>query len=418
MEDLDLYGRVGLALAIGLMVGIERGWHSRAESEGQRVAGIRTFALIGLLGGIVGTLSDELDDLFIALAFAAVVALIVVAFLGRLRVATDIGMTTQVAAIATFALGLLAVRGDMAIAAASGVVMAALLASKTMLHHWIERIDRLELRAGIQLLIISVVLLPVLPNRGFGPSEAINPYLLWWIVVLLAGLSFVGYVAARAVGPDRGILVTALLGGIVSSTAITVHFSRLARRDPGLAPALATGVIIASAVMFLRILIIVAILNWRLLPMVAWPIGLMVAAAAVLVAVMRRRQAGAATPADSAALANPLELGPTLGFALFLGAVVVAGQLLRNALGDSGLYALGAAAGLGDVDAVTVLMTQMSQGDLPLAVATTVISIAAFVNTAVKAAIAAAIARGVLMQLIAPAASAMIVAGVVGLLLI
>lgn len=418
MEYLDLYGRVGLALAIGLMVGIERGWHSRAESEGQRVAGIRTFALIGLLGGVVGALSGELDDVFISLAFAAVVALIVVAFLGRLRIAADIGMTTQVAAVATFALGLLAARGDMAVAAAAGVIMTALLASKTILHHWIEHMDRLELRAGIQLLVISVVLLPVLPNRGFGPGEAINPYALWWIVVLLAGLSFLGYVAVRVAGPDRGILLTAMLGGMVSSTAITLHFSRLARKDAALAPALATGVIVASAMMFLRVLIIVALLNWRLLPLLAWPMGLMALAAALLVVLFRLRFAAGGTPAESAALANPLELGPALGFAVFLGAVVVAGQLLRDWLGNSGLYALGAAAGLGDVDAITVLMTQMSQDGVALAVATTVVSIAAFVNTAVKAAIAAAIGRGILMRIVASATSALLVAGVVGLLMI
>jgi uncharacterized membrane protein (DUF4010 family) len=417
MEYLDLYGRVGLALAIGLMVGIERGWHSRAESEGQRVAGIRTFALIGLLGGVVGALSGELDDVFISLAFAAVVALIVVAFLGRLRIAADIGMTTQVAAVATFALGLLAARGDMAVAAAAGVIMTALLASKTILHHWIEHMDRLELRAGIQLLVISVVLLPVLPNRGFGPGEAINPYALWWIVVLLAGLSFLGYVAVRVAGPDRGILLTAMLGGMVSSTAITLHFSRLARKDAALAPALATGVIVASAMMFLRVLIIVALLNWRLLPLLAWPMGLMALAAALLVVLFRRRFAAGGTPAESAALANPLELGPALGFAVFLGAVVVAGQLLRDWLGNSGLYALGAAAGLGDVDAITVLMTQMSGAGLALAVATTVITIAAFVNTAIKAVIVAIIAPAAMTRQVALAVAAVIIAGGIGLAL-
>src|SRR5690606_13712682 len=184
MNDFDLFSRVGLALAIGLMVGFERGWQSRAESEGRRVAGIRTFALLGLAGGIVGALSDELDGPFAALAFVAVTALVIVAHLGRLRMGTDYGMTTQIAAVATFALGLLAVLGDVAIAAAAGVVMTALLASKTLLHRWIARINRLELSAAIQLLIISVVLLPVLPDRGFGPGEVINPYTLWWIVVL------------------------------------------------------------------------------------------------------------------------------------------------------------------------------------------------------------------------------------------
>jgi uncharacterized membrane protein (DUF4010 family) len=417
MDELDLYSRIGLALAIGLMVGIERGWHGRGESEGQRVAGIRTFALIGLLGGIIGALSDELDDLFLALAFAAVTALVIVTYLGRLRIAADIGMTTQVAAVATFALGLLAVRGDMSVAAAAAVVMTALLASKALLHHWIEHIDRLELSAGIQLLVISVVLLPVLPNQGFGPGEAINPYALWWIVVLLSGLSFLGYIAVRVAGRDRGILATALLGGMVSSTAVTLHLSRLARRDKTLTPVLSTGVVVASATMFVRIPVIVGLLNWHLLPTVIWPMAFMAVTAAALTVLFHRRQPRAETPTESAAFANPLELGPALGFALFLAAVVVAGQLLHDWAGDRGLYALAAVAGLGDVDAITVLMTQMSGGGLPLEVATAVVSIAAFVNTAVKAAIVAIIGPGAMTRQVILAVAAVIVAGGVGLAL-
>lgn len=417
MDEVDLYLRVGLALAIGLMVGIERGWHTRAESEGQRVAGIRTFALIGLLGGVIGALSDELDDVFLALAFVAVTALIIVAYLGRLRIATDIGMTTQVAAVATFALGVLAVRGDMAVAAAAGVVMTALLASKPLLHRWIEHIDRLELSAGIQLLVISVVLLPVLPNQGFGPGEAINPYALWWIVVLLSALSFLGYIAVRIVGPGRGILATALLGGIVSSTAVTLHFSRLARRDAALAPMLSTGVVVAAATMFIRIPIIVGILNWHLLPEVILPMAFMAATAAVLTVLFYRRGARSETPTESAAFANPLELGPALGFALFLAAVVVAGQLLHDWAGDRGLYALAAVAGLGDVDAITVLMTQLSAAGLALTVATIAVSIASFVNTAIKVAIVAAIAPAAMTRQVALAVAAIIVAGGIGLAL-
>jgi uncharacterized membrane protein (DUF4010 family) len=417
MDEVDLYARVGLALAIGLMVGIERGWHSRAESEGQRVAGIRTFTLIGLLGGVIGALADEQDSIFLAAAFAAVTALVIVAYLGRLRVAADIGMTTQVAAVATFALGLLAVLGDMAVAAAAGVIMTALLAGKGLLHRWIERVDRLELSAGIQLLVISVVLLPVLPNRGFGPGEAINPYALWWIVVLLSALSFVGYIAVRIAGPNRGILATALLGGLVSSIAVTLHFSRLARRDAALAPVLSTGVVVASATMFVRVPIIVGILNWHLLTTLIWPMGFMAAAAAALTVLFYRRHARGAAPTESAAFSNPLELGPALGFALFLAVVVVAGQLLHDWAGDRGLYALAAVAGLGDVDAVTVLMTQMSAAGLALAVATAAVSIAAFVNTAIKAGIVAVVAPARMARQVALAVAAIIAAGGVGLAL-
>jgi uncharacterized membrane protein (DUF4010 family) len=418
MENFDLFSRLGLALAIGLMVGFERGWHSRAESEGRRVAGIRTFALLGLAGGVVGALSDELDGAFAALAFVAVTALVIVAHLGRLRIGTDFGMTTQIAAVATFALGLLAVLGDISIAAAAGVVMTALLASKTLLHRWIKRINQLELSAAIQLLIISVVLLPVLPDRGFGPGEVINPYTLWWIVVLLAGMSFLGYVAVRIAGPDRGILATAVLGGMVSSTAVTVHLSRLARQDPALAPLAATGVVAASSMMYIRVFVIVAILNSTLLPSLLWPMGLMAAAAAVLAAALYRRQPTDGVPTASAALENPLELGPALGLALFLAVIVVLGDLAREWLGTSGLYALAAAVGLTDVDPITVLMTQIAGPEVATRVAVTAISIAAFVNTAVKGGIAAAIAGNGMARRVALALAAIVAAGVVGLLLV
>lgn len=417
MNEYDLYSRVGLALAIGVMVGFERGWHSRDESEGQRVAGVRTFALLGLLGGVIGALSDDLGEPFVALAFLAVAALIFIAYLGRLRVSPDVGMTTQVAAIATLALGLLAVLDDMALAAAAGVVMTALLASKAILHRWIAQIDRLELNAAIQLLVISVVLLPVLPDRGFGPGESINPYALWWIVVLLAALSFLAYVAVRIAGPDRGLLVTAVLGGLASSTAITLHLSRLARRDAALAPTATAGVIAASAMMLVRILVIVGILNRALLLPLLWPLGLMALVAGALVVLLVRRHPPGEAKATSEALSNPLELGPALGFALFLGVVVVLGNVLSDWLGDTGLYALAATAGLGDVDAVTVLMTQMSAGGLSLTVAVTAIAIAAFVNTAVKGVIAGSIAGGVMARRIALCLAAVLVAGGAGLLL-
>jgi uncharacterized membrane protein (DUF4010 family) len=295
--------------------------------------------------------------------------------------------------------------------------MTALLASKAMLHRWIEHINQLELSAAIQLLVISVVLLPVLPDRGFGPGEVVNPYTLWWIVVLLAGLSFLGYVAVRVAGPDRGILATALLGGMVSSTAVTVHLSRLARGDAALAPIAATGVIVASAMMYLRILVVVAILNWTLLPSLIWPMGFMAVASAVLTVVLHRRQPGGEVPATSAALVNPLELGPALGFALFLAVIVVLGQLARDWLGTNGLYALAAAAGLSDVDAITVLMTQLAGPEVLIRVAVTAISIAAFVNTAVKAGIAGVVAGGAMARRAGLSLGAIIAAGVVGLLL-
>jgi len=216
VDRIALAERLGLALAIGLFVGIERFWVSRSEPEGSRIAGVRSFALAGLLGGLWGVLADAVEPVLLGFAALGFAALIVVAYARETRAAgavADRGITTEIAALVVFALGIVAVRIDMALAAASGVVTVALLWFKADLHRTIAGLDAAEIGAAIRLLLISVVLLPLLPDRGYGPGGALNPYELWWMVVLVAGVSFAGYVATRLVGGARGIVATARLLG-------------------------------------------------------------------------------------------------------------------------------------------------------------------------------------------------------------
>ena len=259
MEDFGTLQRLALALAIGILIGLERGWHGRTEPEGGRVAGVRTFALGGLLGGAWAALAETMGDTVMAAGFLAYAA-VLIAFRLRIRPTThDFGATTTIAGLVTFALGALAVRGSMQAAAAGGVVTALLLGIKPQLHHLIERIERVELMAVLKLLVMSVVLLPVLPNEGFGPWNALNPYKLWWMVVLVTGISFVGYVAVKVAGAKRGIVLAAVAGGIVSSTAVTASLSRQAKDSAALAPLYAGGVALACGTMFPRLMILVSI---------------------------------------------------------------------------------------------------------------------------------------------------------------
>lgn len=389
MEEIELFRRLGLALAIGLLFGLERGWHARDEAEGKRTAGLRTFALAGLLGGVCGWLGQLAGPAFLGFAFLALTALVALTYWAELRTDDDIGLTTEVAMLLTFALGAAAVLGDMAAAAASAVVATALLSLKRVLHGWVARIRRFELAALVQLAVISVVILPVLPRRGFGPGDLLNPHDLWWAVVIVAGLSFLGYAAMRVAGARLGAVITGLFGGLASSTSTTLALSRLVREDARLGPLLSVGVVLAGSVTFLRVLVVATIFAPELPGLLALPLGAMAAtgaAGAGVLALSAGRQTKAS--ADLEGMSNPLALGTALSFGAVLVAVLLGTHYLRLWFGDGGVHAAAALSGLTDVDALTISVARLSRGDLALPAATSAIVLAVSVNTAVKGAIA------------------------------
>jgi len=389
MDELELFRRLGLALAIGLLLGVERGWHARETPSGVRVAGVRTFALTGLLGGFSGWLALSAGPVLPALIFAGLAAVIVVSYRASARKNGDLGITTEIALMLAFALGAASAMGEMALAGAGAVAAAALLALKAALHGWIEHIRRYELNAAIQLSVLSVVLLPLLPNRGFGPFSALNPYALWWAVVLVAGLSFFGHVAIRAAGAGLGVLITGLLGGLASSTATTLAFARRARGDAALAPVLAVGAVLAGAFTFLRMLVGASAFSAALAQALAVPLGAMAATGFAGALILRLGFArGAAGAADAPADANPLELAMALKFAVFLAVVAVGTAYLKDWFGAAGVYAAAALAGVSDVDAVTISIARMTGDDLAAGVAAGALVLAVSVNSAVKAGVA------------------------------
>jgi uncharacterized membrane protein (DUF4010 family) len=200
---------LALALAAGLIVGGERGWQERTGPEGSRVAGIRTFGLIGLLGGLWELVTGG-NAIAFGCGFLALGVIMGIAHYAEARADRDYGITTIIATLVTFVLGGLAVRGERSVAMAAAAVVAVLLNLKPALHQWLKRIEPKELHAALQLLLISLVILPILPDRGYGPWEALNPHELWMLVVLIAGLSFAAYVAVKVAGPEHGALLTGL----------------------------------------------------------------------------------------------------------------------------------------------------------------------------------------------------------------
>ena len=236
-------GAAGLvaALAVGLVIGLERGWHDRELPEGGRVAGLRTFALTGLLGGVLGHLQPDFGAWPLLGALLGLALLLTVSYARNAKLSGNLSATTPVAMLLTLVLGAFAAHGNITLALSAAVVGAVLLDLKPTLHGWLRLIDHRELTASLQLLVLSMVILPYLPNTGLGPYAALNPYQLWWAVILIAGLSLTGHFAMRITGAQRGVLWTGILGGLASSTATTLALARYAREQPSQTGAAVAG---------------------------------------------------------------------------------------------------------------------------------------------------------------------------------
>ncbi len=389
MDTLELFQRLGVALAIGFLIGLERGWKARNEPEGGRSAGLRTHALGGLLGGVWGALAltRENDGLIaIALAFAVYSGAIL---LFRYRESIDektFGVTTVVAAMLTFALGALAVMGDMAVAGGMGVAAAALLAFKDVLHGWVGRISWLELRSGLLLAAMTFILLPMLPDRTIDPWNTINPFEMWLLTVMIAAISFAGYIAIKAVGDEAGIVMTGVAGGLASSTAVTVTLAEMAKEHPEKVAPLTSGALFASATMAARVLAVVAAVGTSILPKIALPIG--VGGVALLgIAFYFLKQNTNGVGGGRLKLTNPFELKTVLKFGLLLTAITAATKLLTRIGTGQGVYVLALFSGIADVDAMTLSMSRQAADPASVTLAANAILIVVAVNTVAKAVI-------------------------------
>jgi uncharacterized membrane protein (DUF4010 family) len=373
---------VGLLIAAlgGAAVGLERQWSGHAEGPGARFAGIRTFTMLGAVGGVSGWLSTAGVLAPAAILLAGAVAIVAAAYVAGSR--HDIDGTTEVAALVVLAAGLLAGMGSIRLASGIIALVTLLLVEKPRLHALVERIDDVGLRSGVRFAVMALVVLPLLPEGPYGPLGGIRPREIWALVLFFSGLSFAGFVARRVAGPGHGYLVSGLLGGLVSSTNVTLTFARTSRTDPATERALAFGAVAANAMLYPRVLIATAILNAAVVPplmrYLAAPalVGVLVAAVGV-----RRHPTAAATDVS---LRNPLQLPAALQMAILFQAVLMAVHLFRGAWGQSGVYTSAAVLGLTDVDALTVSMSRGVAQTVAPAVAATAIAIGVLANTAMK----------------------------------
>ncbi|GHA55811.1 MgtC/SapB family protein [Photobacterium aphoticum] len=353
------YIRLAIALLLGAIIGIQRGWVDRNEAAGSRIAGIRTYSLVGLLGGLCGLLADHFSELFLGLAFIALTVIVSVAYVSRLRWHNNLSITGLVGTLLTFLLGALAVIGDPVLAASSAVITAIILDNKKELHEALRKLQEYELDAALRLLLISVVMLPLLPNQAMGPWDAINPYEVWWMVVLIASISFVGYFAMKIGGTEKGILLTCLFAGLSSSTALTLQFSHLSKQQPPLSGLLASGILLSCGTMFPRILFVCSVVNWTLLerlwlPMLAMMLGFYVSAGWI----WRTHQSDGQTSPEMKQ--NPLALTSALIFGVILMVIIVLANALQAWFGNAGTLLLAATSGITDVDAITLALGRQS----------------------------------------------------------
>lgn len=416
MVPPEQFFNLGVSLALGLLVGTERGWEQRQEEEGSRIAGIRTFGLIGLMGGMAALLGRQVEPLMLAVGLAGFALVLAAVIIRDTPTHTSRGATTILALFATFILGAVAGWGEAPVLAiTAAAVMTIMLGMKRSMHRWLTTIDTEEMNAGFKLLLVSAVVLPLLPNESFGPWGALNPYQIWWMVVLISAISFVGFFALKTVSPERGILLTSIFGGIASSTAIAVSFAKLGRDNAALQKMLAAGVIISSTLMVPRMVIVASAVSPALALYLVPPLTLMMLAGAAAAALLFR-DGHNPTALEEPLVSAAFSLSVPIRFGIVFAAVLIVVAAAREWYGDRSLYGVAAITGLTDVDAITLSLARNIAKGLAVDIAARAAIIASLSNTIVKFSIVAVVCGGGMMRRTALGFGVIALAGVIGII--
>lgn len=396
-----------MALLIGLLIGLER-QHSQKADE-PLFAGVRTFPIIALTGFLSALMARAGFPWMLPVALAGVSAVAVAAYFVTAQ-GKHKGATTELTAILCFILGALAGFDYTILAATFAVISTLLLSVKAPLHRFAERIHEEEMYAILKFGIVSVIVLPLLPNRPFGPFAVLNPRLIWWMVVLISAISMLGYVLMRLLGARQGIAVTGILGGLASSTAATFGLSQKARgAGRSLATYFALGIVIASTIMFARMWLIALVIDPGLGKALALPITFPAAVGISIGLFLWLKKAARGEAALH--VKNPMELGSAVKFGLIFAVVLFLSKAAHQYYGSSGVYAAGALAGLADVDAFTVSAARLAHDSVLLPrTANAAILLAGASNTLVKGGIAVVLGGEGLRRVIIPAFAALFLA--------
>jgi uncharacterized membrane protein (DUF4010 family) len=387
--DQDALTSIALALALGLLVGVERGWTQRDQAPGTRFAGIRTYGLLGLAGGLGGALQAAFPVLS-GVLLAATAVLVVMGYWrstrGQTAAPASISGTASLVGLLTLACGFVAGAGAHALASAATGVMVLVLAMRHQLHDWIRQLDQREVLAIAHFALIALVILPLLPDTPMGPLDAWRPRQIWLVVVLVCGFSFLGYIAAHRLGATKGTLATAAAGSMVSSTAVTAAVAGRLRDGSGDPATLNSAIALASAVMFIRVMALVAALApFALTMLLAWALpGMAVSLIGAWLIGRRRLDTGAAAE-QAMPLRNPFALGPALLLAALVMVLSVAARWVLARYGDAGLATVLALSGMLDVDSAIITMGNLPAGMVDPRLAALILMPPVLLNTLIKA---------------------------------
>lgn len=395
MEEHELLLSLAVAAAAGLLIGLER---ERSGGAGKGRAafagGARTHPLAALAGALGMILAQAAGPAPLAIAFLALGTFVALGYARDLRGSGERGMTSEVAFVVTFLLGAVAAATDLAPAdrrflavAATAVGVTLLLSAKPFLRPFAQRLSQDDLLSALKFLVLAVVVLPLLPDRDMGPLDALNPFEIGILVVLVAAVDFVGYAAIRLLGPERGLGLTGLVGGLASSTAVTLSMSARAKEDPGAILGCLLAVLLAGAVSFLRVIGLVAAVSPGLLSSVAWPLGAMAATGFALCGLVYVRSRRSRDRAELE-ITNPVELTSALKFGALFAAVLLGTQAATHYLGTGGTYAAALVGGLADVDAITLSMAGLARQGMAAPVAAIAIFLATASNALFKTGLA------------------------------
>jgi uncharacterized membrane protein (DUF4010 family) len=420
VDAYEPFASLGVALAAGLLIGLEREQSAAAEQEDQHlIGGARTHPLVALLGALCALMAREVGIALPIVVLAALSAFLVVNHAADVKAGRSPGITSEVALIVSYVLGALAVSTEVIqpptrrlfVVAASAVVVTLALSSKPRSKALARRISREDVNATLKFLIVAVVVLPLLPDRTFGPLDVLNPRQIGLLMVLITGISFVGYAAIRIMGPERGLGLTGFVGGLASSTAVTLAMSSRAKEEPGLTRACALAVVLASTVMVARVAVVVGVVNPRLLAALAAPLVVMglASSGASLLLYLRSRQG--ARGREPVSMSNPFELTTALKFTAVFAVVLVGSKAATQYLGTRGTYAAGVIAGATDVDAISLSMARLAGGEITLPVAATTVYLGLASNTLVKAAMATVLGGWHFGRVVAAAFGVTLIAG-------
>lgn len=421
-DHIQLFYRFGVALVLGFFMGLQREYAHRSDedTDGELLAGARTFPIIALLGAASALAARELGGAVPFAVMALVVGgLLAVGHFWRARERST-GLTTEMAALVAFVTGALCFWGYVRLAAALGVVTAVLLSLKVQTHTFARRISSEDVYATLKFAVITVIVLPLLPRQGYGPApfDVLVPYNVWLMVVLISGISFLGYVLIQVVGPRRGVGLTGILGGLASSTAVTLSVAERSRDSTGLDRPFALAVLLAWAIMYVRVIVEVGVVHPPLLAVV-WPsvVGVCVVSLAYcgyLYAVQPSKEQD-----EPATVRNPFRLAPALTFGVLYAVILVVSNGAQSYFGDAGVYVSSVVAGLADVDAITLSMARLHEsGDVGAETATRAILIAAAANTVLKAGIVAGAGTRGLRRAVVPGVLLILVATTIAVVLV